>query len=68
MRKKEMVEIIEILMLVEKGGDAYHFEKQQPLKTIVLLANGKLLKLEKDFFMERRYISPEELSRLNPLN
>ena len=55
--KQELVEIVEIWMPVKKGGEAYDFNAGKNLKRVALIANGKVIKLEKGFWVERSYMS-----------
>lgn len=56
----EKVEIIEVWMPVRKGGDAYDYKNKRNLKKIALLVNGQPIYLEKDFALEKRWITKEE--------
>ncbi len=58
--KENNVELIEIWMPTEKGGEAYNYKTKQNLKRIALLANGKVIYLEKDFALEKSWITKQE--------
>lgn len=59
-----LVEIIEIWMPVDSGGEAIMFTDGRHLKRIAIIANGTLLMLEKDFIAEKKYITKEELKNI----
>lgn len=53
----DKVEMIEIWQPTEEGGGIYHFEKKQNLKLVALIVGGIPVTLEKDFYLERKYIN-----------
>ena len=65
---EDTVEVIEIWMPVEKGGEAYYFKNRQNLKLVAFLVGGHPVKLEDQFVMERRNISKEEAKHIRLTN
>lgn len=61
--KIKKVEHIEIWMPVKEGGQAVR--NGQNLKKIVELYNGKVIYLEKDFVIQKTYLSKEEVEDFN---
>lgn len=71
-KEKKYVTITEIWQSVGKNeqGQAMmrHMDKKQDLKLVALLADGKPIKLEKDFYLQNTYLSPEEFKNKFPQN
>lgn len=57
---KKMIELIELWMPVDEGGEAFDYYSKQNLKLVAILANGVPIKLEKDFMIDKKYITKEE--------
>ena len=55
-----MIELIELWMPVDEGGEAFDYYSKQNLKLVAILANGVPIKLEKDFMIDKKYITKEE--------
>lgn len=60
---KDDVEVYEIWRPVKEGGEAYHMEKGN-MKLVAFIVDGRVLKLEEGFCLEKRHISKEESIRL----
>jgi hypothetical protein len=66
------VEIIEIMQVVDKGGNAiivHGKDEEKHLKTVAIVANGKFLgkflRLEEGFVAEKKLMSKEEYEVLS---
>lgn len=64
MPQEHKEELIEIWIPVKEGGEAFHFEKQTNLKLVAIILNGCPLFLEKDFMLEKKYISKVQADNL----
>jgi len=60
---KDKVEVLEIWMPVEEGGEARTSDGKN-LKLIAYIVNGYPIRLETGFALERRFITKEEEKRI----
>lgn len=67
MKKEDIqwVDKIEIWQKTDNGGQAIEWPSGKNLKLVAVLINGRPVKLEKDFNVERVYITKEESENLN---
>ena len=60
------VEIIEIWKPTKGRGEAFNLKTKTNLKRVAMLANGHPVFLEKDYCLERSYITKEEADKRFP--
>ncbi len=61
---EDKVEVIEIWQPVKEGGEAVVATTGQNLKLVAFIVDGYPIRLEKDWILEKRYISKEEAARI----
>lgn len=62
--KEEYVDVFEIWMPVDIGGEAYNPKTQKGMKLVAFIVDGRVLKLEEGFMLEKRKITKEEEKHL----
>lgn len=61
-KEDETIELIDVWMPVETGGDAVKFPSGQQMKLVAQITSaGKILRLEEGFALEKKRLSREEL-------